>query len=220
MPSQRGPEPELEAGDKAAMAAWLPRLLCLWLLSGASLAVTFHECPLAKIFLEEGLDGYAGISLEQWMCIAFHSSSYNTDHTNKYGFGLFHFDRQVWCKTGEEDSLNLCNICCSRMCIAYHSSKYNTDHKNRFGFGIFHFDSQVWCKTGEEDSLNLCNICCSKLADMNIHDDIKCVKKVVRSPEKLDQFWAWKAVCKSEPLDHWAGKVNCKRLNRPWKNIS
>ncbi|XP_062839513.1 alpha-lactalbumin-like isoform X2 [Anolis carolinensis] len=171
MPSQRGPEPELEAGDKAAMAAWLPRLLCLWLLSGASLAVTFHECPLAKIFLEEGLDGYAGISLEQWMCIAFHSSSYNTDHTNKYGFGLFHFDRQVWCKTGEEDSLNLCNICCS------------------------------------------------KLADADIHDDIKCVKKIVRSPDKLTLFWAWNSVCRSDSIGHWAGKVNCKRLNRPSKNI-
>nr|XP_056716977.1 lysozyme C, milk isozyme-like [Euleptes europaea] len=79
------------------------------------------RCELAQTLQELGLDGYAGYSLANWVCMAFHESSYNTDatHYNDYDgstdFGIFQINSRYWCQYDSQPSSNICGIQCSEL---------------------------------------------------------------------------------------------------------
>ncbi|XP_062975590.1 lysozyme C-like [Elgaria multicarinata webbii] len=81
----------------------------------------FSRCELARSLQQLGLNGYAGYSLANWVCTAFHESSYNTDatHYNNYDgstdFGIFQINSHYWCQYGDEQSSNICGIQCSEL---------------------------------------------------------------------------------------------------------
>uniref|UniRef100_A0A8C0WX38 lysozyme n=1 Tax=Castor canadensis TaxID=51338 RepID=A0A8C0WX38_CASCN len=58
-------------------------LLGLLLLSVSVQGKQYKPCELARTLKSKGMDGYKGIKLSQWMCIAKWESNYNTGVTNR-----------------------------------------------------------------------------------------------------------------------------------------
>ncbi|XP_077185551.1 lysozyme C-like [Paroedura picta] len=81
----------------------------------------YERCELAQKLKEMGLDGYAGYALDNWVCMAYHESRYNTaaTHYNDYDgstdFGIFQINSRYWCQYGSESSANICRTPCSAL---------------------------------------------------------------------------------------------------------
>nr|XP_016851269.1 PREDICTED: lysozyme C-1-like [Anolis carolinensis] len=76
------------------------------------------RCEVAQQLQQLGMDGYAGYSLANWVCTAFHESSFNTqamhyDSDGSIDFGIFQINSRYWCQYGNEKSSNACGIQCS-----------------------------------------------------------------------------------------------------------
>nr|KAF6374484.1 lysozyme [Pipistrellus kuhlii] len=94
--------------------------LGLLLLSVAVQAKVYERCELARTLKRLGLDGYRGVSLANWMCLARWESSYNTRATNynpgdrSTDYGIFQINSRYWCNDGKTPrSSNACGISCS-----------------------------------------------------------------------------------------------------------
>ncbi|XP_034972602.1 lysozyme C, milk isozyme-like [Zootoca vivipara] len=95
------------------------------------------------------------------------------------------------------------------ICTAYHESKYessavgppNTDGSQ--DYGVFQINSRYWCDNQQGETANGCRISCSAFTDDNITDDIECAKTVVRDPQGMDAWVAWKNHCKGKDLSEW-----------------
>ncbi|KAL8164155.1 UNVERIFIED_CONTAM: hypothetical protein K2H54_046892 [Gekko kuhli] len=109
-------------------------------------AKVYTKCELGKMLKNEGMDGYYGYRLGNWICMAYYESRYNS--------------RAV--------------------------GPPNSD-KSR-DYGIFQINSRWWCSNGQGTTANGCNKPCSSFTDDNIHDDIQCVKRIVRDPNRMN---AW-----------------------------
>ncbi|NWU63276.1 LYSC protein, partial [Pterocles burchelli] len=79
-------------------------LLLLALLAPVTKGKVFSQCELARVLQEEGLDGYRGYSIANWLCMAFCESTFNTaaqsvkaDGSTNYG--IFQINSQLWCPT-------------------------------------------------------------------------------------------------------------------------
>nr|XP_048274465.1 lysozyme C-1-like [Myodes glareolus] len=90
------------------------------LLSATVHAKVYTRCELAKLLKENGLDGYKGISLADWVCLAQHESSFNTKATNynsgpkSTDYGIFQINSKYWCNDGKTpNAVNTCGISCS-----------------------------------------------------------------------------------------------------------
>uniref|UniRef100_A0A6J0U030 Lysozyme C, milk isozyme-like n=1 Tax=Pogona vitticeps TaxID=103695 RepID=A0A6J0U030_9SAUR len=99
-------------------AQWLLLVLASVLATGQGMIYT--PCELAQQLQQLGLDGYAGYSLANWVCMAAHESSYNTqaidyDSNGSADFGIFQINSAYWCQNGDESSANLCGISCSEL---------------------------------------------------------------------------------------------------------
>ncbi|CAO2581723.1 Lysozyme C-1 [Lemmus lemmus] len=89
------------------------------------LSVTVHakvytRCAFAKILKENGMDGYKGVSLADWVCLAQHESNFNTKATNynpggqSTDYGIFQINSRYWCNDGKTPkAVNACGISCS-----------------------------------------------------------------------------------------------------------
>uniref|UniRef100_A0ACB8EN60 Uncharacterized protein n=2 Tax=Sphaerodactylus townsendi TaxID=933632 RepID=A0ACB8EN60_9SAUR len=83
--------------------------------------MVYDVCDLARTLREMGLDGYAGYSLANWVCMAYHESRFNTaaTHYNDYDgstdFGIFQINSRYWCQYGSQPSANICRIPCSAL---------------------------------------------------------------------------------------------------------
>ncbi|XP_060616845.2 lysozyme C II-like [Anolis sagrei] len=78
------------------------------------------RCEVAQQLQQQGMDGYAGYSLANWVCTAYHESSYNTqalhyDSDGSIDFGIFQINSRYWCQYGNEQSSNECGIQCSEL---------------------------------------------------------------------------------------------------------
>ncbi|XP_058863044.1 lysozyme C-like [Acipenser ruthenus] len=98
------------------------------------------------------------------------------------------------------------------VCLAYYESGYNTAAVNRntdgsTDYGIFQINSRWWCSNGVTSSSNACHISCSKLLTSDISDDIECAKRVVRDPNGIGAWVAWRNHCKGRNMDSWV--VGC-----------
>ncbi|KAJ1061572.1 hypothetical protein K5549_002607 [Capra hircus] len=94
-------------------------LLCL---SVAVQGKVFERCELARTLKELGLDGYKGVSLANWMCLARWESNYNTRATNynrgdkSTDYGIFQINSRWWCNDGKTPrAVNACRIPCSAL---------------------------------------------------------------------------------------------------------
>ncbi|XP_063150155.1 sperm acrosome membrane-associated protein 3-like isoform X2 [Candoia aspera] len=101
------------------------KVLCLWLLLLVCLVLKvygkiFSRCELATILQRWGMDGHEGYSLEDWICLAYFASHFNTaamtqnsDGTSEYG--IFQLNSRSWCTDHHSSSRNLCSLSCSGM---------------------------------------------------------------------------------------------------------
>ncbi|XP_040202321.1 lysozyme C-1-like [Rana temporaria] len=91
------------------------------------------------------------------------------------------------------------------ICLAYYESGYNTDAVNNNGpsrdYGIFQINSKWWCNDGKTaGAVNACKISCQSLLNSNIYDDIECAKRVVRDPDGISAWVAWRNHCRGKDL--------------------
>ncbi|XP_030047892.1 lysozyme C-1 [Microcaecilia unicolor] len=91
------------------------------------------------------------------------------------------------------------------MCLAYYESRYNTAAVNNNGpsrdYGVFQINSYWWCNDGQTSgSKNACGISCSNFLNDDISDDIVCAKRVVRDPQGMNAWVAWKNYCKGKDV--------------------
>ncbi|XP_001511841.2 lysozyme-like protein 4 isoform X2 [Ornithorhynchus anatinus] len=84
----------------------------------SNVAKLLSRCEVANKLSDEGLDGYDGYSLENWVCLAFFASKFNTtaEHKEEDGstsYGIFQINSKEWCTNHEEHSRNRCHHLCS-----------------------------------------------------------------------------------------------------------
>uniref|UniRef100_A0A8C6HTH1 lysozyme n=1 Tax=Mus spicilegus TaxID=10103 RepID=A0A8C6HTH1_MUSSI len=94
--------------------------LGLLLLSVTAQAKVYNRCELARILKRNGMDGYYGVKLADWVCLAQHESNYNTRATNynrgdrSTDYGIFQINSRYWCNDGKTPrAKNACGINCS-----------------------------------------------------------------------------------------------------------
>ncbi|KAJ8338905.1 hypothetical protein SKAU_G00356910 [Synaphobranchus kaupii] len=135
------------------------RALVFLLLVAAVSTKTFSRCELARALKGAGMDGYRGVSLGDWVCLARWESSYNTGATN-------------------------------------HNTDGSTD------YGIFQINSRWWCDNGSRTA-NGCGIPCSALLSDDITTAIICAKRVVRDPNGITAWVAWRNHCYGQDVSQY-----------------
>ncbi|KAJ8392750.1 hypothetical protein AAFF_G00072340 [Aldrovandia affinis] len=93
------------------------------------------------------------------------------------------------------------------VCLAKFESGYNTaaTNKNTDGstdYGIFQINSRWWCTDGSRSS-NACNIPCSRLLSSDINEAITCAKRVVRDPNGIRAWVAWRNHCQGKDVSQY-----------------
>ncbi|KAK7801283.1 hypothetical protein U0070_006266 [Myodes glareolus] len=137
------------------------------LLSVIVQAKVYERCEFARTLKRNGMDGYRGISLANWVCLAQHESNYNTRATN------------------------------------YNPGDQSTD------YGIFQINSRYWCNDGKTPrAVNACGIPCSALLQDDITQAIQCAKRVVRDPQGIRAWVAWRNYCQNRDLTQYLR--NCR----------
>lgn len=137
-------------------------ILGLVLLSVTVQGKIFERCELARTLKRLGLDGYRGISLANWVCLAKWESGYNTQATN------------------------------------YNPGDRSTD------YGIFQINSRYWCNNGKTPgAVNACHISCNALLQDNIADAVTCAKRVVRDPQGIRAWVAWRNHCQNRDVSQY-----------------
>ncbi|KAK2818808.1 hypothetical protein Q5P01_024369 [Channa striata] len=90
------------------------------------------------------------------------------------------------------------------VCLSKWESDYNTRATNRNSdgstdYGIFQINSRWWCSNGTPTS-NACNIQCSQLLTDDVSVAINCAKRVVRDPNGMGAWVAWRNHCRNRDL--------------------
>ncbi|XP_016056516.1 PREDICTED: lysozyme C, milk isozyme-like [Miniopterus natalensis] len=129
-------------------------------------AKVFSKCELAHKLKAQGMDGFHGYNLANWVCMAQYESDFNTQVVNKKN------------ANGSSD------------------------------YGLFQLNNKWWCKDNKYPSANACNIMCSKFLDDDINDDIRCIKRVVRDPNRMSAWKAWVSHCKNKDLSQYLAGCN------------
>ncbi|KAL7988120.1 hypothetical protein Chor_007039, partial [Crotalus horridus] len=101
----------------AAMKALVLALLFLFI--AANEAKVYSKCELARILKRNGMDGYYGYALGNWICMAYYQSRYNSrfvgprtsDGNREYG--IFQISSRWWCNNYQGPTANGCNKPCS-----------------------------------------------------------------------------------------------------------
>uniref|UniRef100_A0A8C5DM58 lysozyme n=1 Tax=Gouania willdenowi TaxID=441366 RepID=A0A8C5DM58_GOUWI len=132
------------------------RSLVFLLLVSVASAKVFERCEWARVLKTNGMDGYHGVSLANWVCLCNWESNYNTQTIN-----------------------------------------HNTD--NSTDYGIFQINSHYWCSDGSRTH-NACNIKCSELLTDDVTVAINCAKRVVRDPNGIRAWVAWRNHCANQDL--------------------
>ncbi|XP_068825901.1 lysozyme C, tracheal isozyme isoform X2 [Capricornis sumatraensis] len=97
-------------------------ILGLLVLSVAVQGKKFEKCELARTLKKFGLAGYKGVSLANWMCLAYGESHYNTQAINynpgskSTDYGIFQINSKWWCNDGKTPkAVNGCGVSCSAL---------------------------------------------------------------------------------------------------------
>ncbi|XP_055079519.1 uncharacterized protein LOC129456438 [Periophthalmus magnuspinnatus] len=96
----------------------------------------------------------------------------------------------------------------SGVCLTENESHYNTRAINRntdgsTDYGIFQINSRYWCKDGGVSAANGCGINCSDLLSDNPTVAINCAKRVVRDPNGIRAWVAWRRNCQGRDLSRY-----------------
>ncbi|XP_070780288.1 lysozyme C-like [Enoplosus armatus] len=91
------------------------------------------------------------------------------------------------------------------VCLSQWESNYNTRAINHntdgsTDYGIFQINSRWWCNDGRTQSSNACNIRCSELLTDDVSVAINCAKRVVRDPNGISAWVAWRVHCQNRDL--------------------
>nr|QEQ43370.1 c-type lysozyme [Diaemus youngi] len=93
------------------------------------------------------------------------------------------------------------------MCLAKWESGYNTKATNynpgsqSTDYGIFQINSRYWCRDGKTPrAVNGCGIDCNALLLDDITEAVKCAKRVVRDPQGIKAWVAWRNRCQNQDL--------------------
>ncbi|MED6292273.1 hypothetical protein CHARACLAT_032180 [Characodon lateralis] len=91
------------------------------------------------------------------------------------------------------------------VCLTEHESRFNTraTNINRDGstdYGIFQINNRWWCNDGQIQTANGCRMRCSQLQTDDVSDAINCAKRVVRDPQGIEAWVAWRLHCKNKDL--------------------
>ncbi|XP_047598676.1 lysozyme C [Lutra lutra] len=96
------------------------------------------------------------------------------------------------------------------MCLAKWESNYNTKATNynprsqSTDYGIFQINSRYWCNDGKTPrAVNACGIPCSDLLKDDITQAVACAKRVVRDPNGIRAWVAWKAHCENQDVSQY-----------------
>ncbi|XP_070592194.1 lysozyme C-1-like [Erythrolamprus reginae] len=92
-------------------------LTLLFLLIAANEAKKISCCDLASLLKQNDIDGYKKTSLEDWVCMAYHESKYNSQvvgppNTDR-DYGIFQINSGYWCNNNQGPTANKCNKLCS-----------------------------------------------------------------------------------------------------------
>ncbi|XP_015684541.1 lysozyme C, milk isozyme [Protobothrops mucrosquamatus] len=91
----------------------------LFLLIAANEAKVFKKCELASLLKKSGMDSSTGYPLENWICMAYHESRYNTQAVGppntdgSLDYGIFQINSRYWCNNNQGPTANGCNKPCS-----------------------------------------------------------------------------------------------------------
>ncbi|XP_061118647.1 lysozyme C-like [Conger conger] len=93
------------------------------------------------------------------------------------------------------------------VCLSKWESGYSTDATNvntdkSTDYGIFQINSRWWCDNGSKTA-NGCNIPCSSLLSPDISTAITCAKRVVRDPNGINAWVAWRLHCKGQDVQQY-----------------
>ncbi|XP_074473500.1 lysozyme C-like [Sebastes fasciatus] len=134
------------------------RNLVFLLLVAVASAKVYERCELARVLKANGMDGYRGHSLADWVCLSRRESNYNTRAVN------------------------------------------NRNPDGSTDYGIFQINSRYWCNNGRAALSNGCNIQCSALLTDDLTVAINCAKRVVRDPNGIGAWVAWRNHCQGRDL--------------------
>ncbi|ROL42658.1 Lysozyme C [Anabarilius grahami] len=91
-------------------------VLCLMWMSLCE-SRTLGRCEVVNIFRAEGLDGFEGFSLGNYVCTAYWESRFKTQRVRTADtgkdYGIFQINSFKWCDDGTPGGKNLCNLPCS-----------------------------------------------------------------------------------------------------------
>ncbi|XP_028457071.1 lysozyme C [Perca flavescens] len=91
-------------------------------------------------------------------------------------------------------------VCLSKWESNYNTAAINHNTDGSTDYGIFQINSRWWCNNGRGRTSNACNINCSELLTDNVGVAINCAKRVVRDPNGIGAWVAWRNHCKNRNL--------------------
>ncbi|KAK7929855.1 hypothetical protein WMY93_006250 [Mugilogobius chulae] len=93
-------------------------LVLLVLLCAVAQGRVYSRCEWAQLLKDQGMDGFEGLKLGEFVCLAKHVSNYNTQaiNTNPDGStdnGIFQISSKFWCDDRRPNARNICGIDCA-----------------------------------------------------------------------------------------------------------
>ncbi|TRY69894.1 hypothetical protein DNTS_015355 [Danionella cerebrum] len=75
------------------------------------------RCDLVRTFKRQGLDGFEGFSVGNYVCMAYWESKYKTHKVRSADvgkdYGIFQINSYKWCDDGTRGGKNLCRVPCA-----------------------------------------------------------------------------------------------------------
>uniref|UniRef100_A0A8W4FJK9 lysozyme n=1 Tax=Sus scrofa TaxID=9823 RepID=A0A8W4FJK9_PIG len=120
-------------------------VLALLLLSVSVQAKVYDRCEFARILKKSGMDGYRGVSLANWVCLAKWESDFNTKAINhnvgSTDYGIFQINSRYWCNDGKTPkAVNACHISCK----GWHGELIVRTKMSRSTFGVANCNCAVF----------------------------------------------------------------------------
>ncbi|KAM8828671.1 lysozyme C-like [Spinachia spinachia] len=92
-------------------------------------------------------------------------------------------------------------VCLSKWESGYSTTAVNLNGDRSTDYGIFQINSRWWCNDGRTpSSKNACSIECSVLVSDDVSVAINCAKRVVRDPNGIRAWVAWRNHCENRDL--------------------
>ncbi|KAJ8287337.1 hypothetical protein GJAV_G00050380 [Gymnothorax javanicus] len=93
-------------------------------------------------------------------------------------------------------------VCLARWESSYNTSATNLNTDKSIDYGIFQINSRWWCNDGGRTA-NGCKMNCTSLLKDDISDAITCAKRVVRDPNGINAWVAWRRHCKGQDVSEY-----------------